>query len=152
MKTEASMEATEAEIIAECCEELEMVTRGTRDLRKGVGRPCATTTVTPVAGSISKSVPKCTAGKVFDGEDRVAALRDFSRCITEGRKTHLEPSASISSPRLFLLPATNEKGLFRNLRFCIDAGSKCLCYFQVHKHKLVLININDFKAAFGTLL
>ncbi|VDK23120.1 unnamed protein product [Taenia asiatica] len=110
MKNEASMEATEAEIIAECCEELEMANKGAQNHRKGVGKPCATTTVTSVPGSMSKAVPKCTAGKVFDGEDRVAALRDFSRCITEGRKTHLEPSASISSPRLFLLPATNEKG------------------------------------------
>ncbi|KAL5966978.1 Protein SMG9 [Taenia solium] len=110
MKNEASMEATEAEIIAECCEELEMVAKGAQNHRKGVGKPCATTTVTSVPGPISKAVPKCTAEKAFDGEDRIAALRDFSRCITEGRKTHLEPSASISSPRLFLLPATNEKG------------------------------------------
>lgn len=110
MKSEASMEATEAEIVAECCEELEMVAKGTRNLRKGVGRSCVNTTVAPIAASISRAVPKRTAGKVFNGEDRVAALKDFSRRITEGRKIHLEPSASISSPRLFLLPATNEKG------------------------------------------
>ncbi|CDS37499.1 conserved hypothetical protein [Echinococcus multilocularis] len=110
MKSKASMEATEAEIVAECCEELEMVAKGTRNLRKGVGRSCINTTVTPIAASIFRAVPKRTVGKVFNGEDRVAALKDFSRRITEGRKIHLEPSASISSPRLFLLPATNEKG------------------------------------------
>ncbi|VDM31581.1 unnamed protein product [Hydatigera taeniaeformis] len=112
MKSEASMEATEAEIIAECCEELEIVAKGARSPQKGTGKSCITTTATvsPLSRSISKAVSNCAAGKVFNGEDRVAALKDFSRCVMEGRRTHLEPSASISSPRLFLLPATNENG------------------------------------------
>ena len=99
------MKATESEIVAECCNELALLMQGGGRISERK-RSCGT------RANLLGTVPKrsLSPGEILDGETLVANLRDVSKCVTDGRKAHFEASTSVASPRLFLLPTTNEKG------------------------------------------
>lgn len=103
------MEATEAEIVAECCDELELLMK---EGGRSSERKRSSGTRVNLLGSVTKR--SLSPDEILDGETLVANLRDVSKRVTDGRKTHFDPSASVASPRFFLLPATDEKGEIQN--------------------------------------
>ncbi len=107
------MRATEAEIVADCCSELEALAKPSQ----ASAQPRKVETETPKASA------KTTVEKFFeddrlayaygDGEDKAVDLFSLSRRIADIRRSHFDPEKALTNPKFFILPATNENGDYK---------------------------------------
>lgn len=130
------MRVSEAEIVADCCDELESVRL------KCLASAATTDQLQPqphghkLSSAIICNNNKTTVETFFEddrlpdggdaggaGEDVSIQLNAFNRQVLDTRRAFFDREKALTNPRLFLLPATNEKGrVIKLLLVFLDAS------------------------------